>query len=207
MAEGGGPMILGGRDMFFHAIERAAREWQWARLDRIEWAYSLAKNYHRSQKRKGGDRYFEHCRAVALLLIEFGPARGEEIIMGLLHDAYEDQFVPRGMFQQLFGDAVDEGLALLSHQELEYGVRGSIRKIATPVDVYYSRLRLGSHGVRRVKIVDRIHNFTTISVFPRDKRIAKIEETRRYVYPLAQATDDRMYIQLQSLVAQCEATL
>jgi hypothetical protein len=38
----------------------------------IQWAYWLAKNAHRPFLRDGGERFFEHPRAVAVSLIEHG---------------------------------------------------------------------------------------------------------------------------------------
>lgn len=58
---------------------------------RVELAYILAKDAHRSLKRRDGTRYFEHCRGVALILWDELGVRAEPVIMaGLLHDVVED---------------------------------------------------------------------------------------------------------------------
>ena len=88
------------RDNFFETIDKKVGLED---REKIEWAYALAKQFHREQKRDEGVRYFEHCRDVSLILIKYGPTNPDEIIVGILHDIYEDQFVPRGMIKQLFG--------------------------------------------------------------------------------------------------------
>ena len=93
------------REIFFKIIDK---EVGLEDRERIEWAYALAKNFHKEQMRDEGVRYFEHCRKVVMILIKFGPSMPDEIIVALLHDIYEDQFVPRGMIRHLFGPGVNE---------------------------------------------------------------------------------------------------
>lgn len=63
-------------------------------IERINFAYDMAKYGHRNQSRDSGERYFEHLRATAIILVdELGITDTEIIIAGLLHDMLEDNFL------------------------------------------------------------------------------------------------------------------
>lgn len=178
------------RDKFFKTIDKKIGL---ENREQIEWAYSLAKQFHREQKRDEGIRYFEHCREVALILIKHGPTNPDELIVGLLHDVYEDQFVPRGMIKQLFGSAVNEALKVLSHEKPFYKSHGKIIKTVENKKEYFESIRQSSALVRRVKLADRLHNLLTLDFCKPEKRVRKIEETREYVLPIAHETDARFF--------------
>src|SRR4051794_24812158 len=60
----------------------------------INFAYQLAKSAHRGQMRVGKDRYFEHLRAVTLILLDEVHITDPSIIKAaLLHDSMEDTSV------------------------------------------------------------------------------------------------------------------
>ncbi len=178
------------RDKFFKTIDKKIGL---ENREQIEWAYSLAKQFHREQKRDEGIRYFEHCREVALILIKYGPTTPDELIVGLLHDVYEDQFVPRGMMKQLFGSAVNEALKALSHEKPFYKSHGKIIKTVENKKEYFESIRQSSALVRRVKLADRLHNLLTLDFCKPEKRVRKIKETREFVLPIAQETDARFF--------------
>jgi (p)ppGpp synthase/HD superfamily hydrolase len=57
----------------------------------IESAYNTAKDAFRDGVREGGERYFEHLRAVALILMVYLRVRDANVIAAaLLHDIVED---------------------------------------------------------------------------------------------------------------------
>lgn len=174
------------RDNFFETIDKAVGLED---REKIEWAYALAKQFHREQVRNEGVRYFEHCRDVALILIEYGPTNPDELIVGLLHDIYEDQFVPRGMIKQLFGREIEEAIKILSHEKPFYKSHGKIIKTPESKKAYFDSIRRGSVLIRRVKLADRLHNLLTLEFVKPEKRIRKIKETREYILPIAKETD------------------
>lgn len=178
------------RDKFFETIDKKVGLED---REQIEWAYALAKQFHREQKRDEGVRYFEHCRATALNLIKYGPTTPDEIIVGLLHDIYEDQFVPRGMIKQLFGNKVHETIKVLSHERLFYKSHGKITKTPGNKKDYLVAIGQSSTLVKRVKFADRLHNISTLEFVKPEKRIRKIKETREFILPMAQETDIRFY--------------
>src|SRR3989344_1244146 len=147
------------RNSFFEIIHK---ELGTEDREQIEKAYFLAKVSHRNQTRDSGERYFEHPKEVALILIEFSPTTSREVILGLLHDTEEDQFIPRGMIRKLFGERMYEGLKLLSKYRIRYETHARIEKIKISNHVYYARLEQADMEVRRVKLADRLHNLKTL---------------------------------------------
>ena len=143
--------------------------------------------------RDEGVRYFEHCRNVALILIKYGPTNPDEIIVGILHDIYEDQFVPRGMISKLFGDKVNEAIKSLSHEKPFYKSHGKIIKKSETQKEYFDSIRISSVLVRRVKLADRLNNLVTLEFCKPEKRVRKIKETREYILPIAKETDVRFF--------------
>lgn len=178
------------RDKFFETIDK---EVGLEDREKIEWAYALAKQFHREQMRDEGVRYFEHCRDVALILTKYGPTNPNELIVGLLHDVYEDQFVPRGMISHLFGNEVNEAIKKLSHEKPFYKSHGKITKKAESKKEYFDSIGSSSSLVRRVKLADRLHNLMTLEFVKPEKRARKIQETREFILPIAEKTDARFY--------------
>lgn len=174
------------RDKFFKTIDKKVGL---EKREQIEWAYALAKQFHREQMREEGIRYFEHCRKVALILMKYGATDPDEIIVGLLHDIYEDQFVPRGMIRKLFGDKIEEAIKSLSHEKPFYKSHGKIIKTAENKKEYFESIRRASILVRRVKLADRLHNLATLQFCKPEKRARIIKETRESILPIAQETD------------------
>lgn len=187
------------RDKFFKLVDKKI-----GLEDRelIEWSYALAKQFHREQVRDQGTRYFEHCRDVAVLLLKYGPSNPDEIIVGFLHDIYEDQFVPRGMIRRLFGQEVNEALKILSHEKPFYKSHGKIVKTSEKSKEYYGVIKKSSAMIKRVKLADRLHNLKTLSYCSKEKQIRKIEETIAYILPIAKETDVRFH---KDLVRICRS--
>ena len=79
-------------------------------LRRIQAAYWIAKEAHRQQARDCGERYFEHPRRTASILIRHGVIDTHTILLALLHDTLEDRLVAH-LHPDLLG-----GLEELRHQ-------------------------------------------------------------------------------------------
>ena len=179
-----------GRDMFF---ERVEDELGFESPDWLLWAYSLAKYFHRPQTRDNGQRYFEHCREVSLILLDLGPTTSEELAVALLHDIYEDQFVPAGMIEKLFGWEIDDALRVLSKEKMTYRKRGLIEKRKVDLENYFRQIISDTLLIRRVKLADRLHNLRSIDVQPKERKLKKVRETRKYILPIAATTVERSY--------------
>lgn len=140
---------------------------------RIEMAYDLAKHAHRWQERKDGTRYFEHPRRVALrLLDEIGLYDFETIVVGLLHDTYEDcsKYVTPIKVQIIGGPGAARKLRLLSK---------------VPKEGYVDRLsRFGCWKTLTAKLCDRDDNFEDMSDCTTEFRRKQTLETRDVYLPL-----------------------
>jgi hypothetical protein len=76
-------------------------ERQWEDRETIMHAYDLSKIAHRNIYRDSGERYFEHPRQVALILMDECKISNPAIIStALLHDAMEDTIL-FGSYQRL----------------------------------------------------------------------------------------------------------
>jgi (p)ppGpp synthase/HD superfamily hydrolase len=95
------------RDTFFRRVAKFLPELD-PRYQAICKAYEIAKDAFREVERDGGERYFEHLRAVALILLEYLEIEDYEVIIAaLLHDIVEDK--PEWDIQRIrneFGDRV-----------------------------------------------------------------------------------------------------
>lgn len=148
-----------------------------AELGMLQVVYALAKHAHRYEVRREKDedgnpvRYFEHPRAVALILFdEMGIVDVGTICLALLHDVLEDTC-------RLDIHALS--YALGNDQEL---IRSLILLTKTPANKegYYERLvQHGSVQVLLVKVADRLHNLRTLGDDPAVRQ-KQIEDTSRH---------------------------
>lgn len=162
---------------------------------KISQAYGLAKKFHLLQKRDGGERYFEHCRRVACLLIDNGRVSSKEIITALLHDSVEDCFIPEDLLEELFGGEVAEAVEKLSKIIPVFDEEtGAVKeKIKKPLDEYYRVIAEAPVWNRRIKLADRLDNLRSMDVWPEKRRQKYFAETEKYILPMALVTDILFY--------------
>lgn len=144
----------------------------------LDLAYSLSKFAHRHDVRSSerdllGNpvRYFEHPRAVALILFdEMGICDLEVMCTALLHDVLEDtDTLSFEQIEHVFGHSVAQALIQLT-------------KTSANKSGYYARLqRFGTREAILVKIADRIHNLRTLGTDP--EFIRKQREDTRLNFP------------------------
>lgn len=70
--------------------------------DKLKDAYEFAEKAHEGQKRDSGDDFFEHPKAVGLILAEL-KLDIDTIVAGLLHDVVEDCGVSIDEIKEKFG--------------------------------------------------------------------------------------------------------
>lgn len=181
----------------------------------IQWAYVLAKKYHDGQTRDSGERYFEHVRGVALILIAAGYTDAESIILAILHDVLEDTTIPLSLIEQLFGPRIARGVLAMSKT---YGIEDPLTGFITHTkkrtkEEYFAGLRRAGKKSVRGKCADRIHNLSDLvgeqaadSRWTPAKRLAQVEETREWILPLAREFEPRFAERLEGLCAQIEAS-
>jgi len=140
-------------------------------------AYKLSKYGHKNQFRDGGERYFNHPRRVALILLKEAKIMDPNLIIGaLIHDLLEDSFILSSKdISLIFGDQVEETTCLLTKNKDE------------KVELYFSRLKNGLSGAKTIKIADRLDNLREMTKAWDEARIAKYKkETLNYIIPLAE---------------------
>ncbi len=178
-----------------------------AGLENIEAAYELAKSAHREQKRESGERYFEHPKAVANIIIDELGIRDnwELIVSGLLHDVLEDSFMlTEERIRKNFGRRIALWLKLLTKN---------------PKEGHHQRLlESGMWQPWFVKLVDRLHNMRTLGACKPEKQKKQVLETEKYYLPLAdtllkkipkkyRAGAERLKAELEKVCAECRAGL
>lgn len=170
------------RESFFRRISRFFPSHD-PRYKLIEKAYNTAKDAFRGVEREGGDRYFEHLRAVALILIDYLHVRDANIIAAaLLHDIVEDiASWPIERVDLEFG----EEIALMVEWVTKPPEAGFSSKEERN-RMYDERLMQAPRDAILIKLADRLHNVITLWSCPPEKRARKIDETRMYYLPLAE---------------------
>lgn len=140
----------------------------------IERAYNFAKDAFRGVEREGGERYFEHIRAVVLILIDYLRVKDHRLIIAaLLHDIVED--VPSWNIERVrreFGDYV----AFL----VDYLTKPSKDEYPDKLErerVYHFRFRSAPREFFLIKLADRLHNLLTLGYCPPEKIERKVRET------------------------------
>lgn len=188
--------------------------------ERVMFAYDLAKAAHRGQERDGGERYFEHPRAVSLILMDECQIVDPWIISAsLLHDAVEDTIIfgsyhklsysewiriARYRIEWAFNDDTADIILSLTQPKVD-GEEILTKKDAE--DKYFENLRNASSDAILVKMADRLHNLRTLNVVDAEKRKRKIEETTEIYYPIFEKVGEKYPEEYAYLQSQIEQTI
>lgn len=180
---------------------------------RIQWAYSLAKKWHRGQVRDSGEPYFTHPRDAALVLIEEGYVEADLLVVALMHDVPEDQWIAPSMLERLFGHVIAREIIVLSKSYgIEEPITGTIVRLPKrPMAAYIREIEACGLRPVLVKCADRISNLTDLvdpptgSPWTPARRLKKVEETRTHILPMADRHAPRLAMRLRSLCDLIEA--
>lgn len=147
----------------------------------IDWAYVNAKYGHQRQKRDSGERYFEHLRAVALILIDELEIYDSEMIQtALMHDMLEDSYLlDEARIEFLFGPHVLKMVSDLSMPPLD-----QFKSKKERLDLYHPQIRNSGIKTMIVKLCDRLHNLRTLGSCIAEKQQRKSLETVEHYVPL-----------------------
>jgi len=141
------------------------------KLEAVEAAYAFSKGGHRGQCRDSGERYFEHPKAVALVLISLGVYNWRILVAALLHDLLEDTFLMDVYrVRRNFGKKVALWVEMLTKR---------------PGKDYEAELNNAPWQVLFVKLADRWHNLSTLGECTVEKQAKKRQETVDHYVPLA----------------------
>lgn len=172
----------GNHEQFFEQIELLYPKPD-VRYYFIKRAYQVTKDAFRPNTRWTGERYFEHLRIVALILIHHLRIIDHELIAAaLLHDIVEDKKEwPIVRVIEEFGTRVGGLVAYLTNPNKE--------KYPTQEQQEYIIRRKLVNAHREffyIKLADRLHNLSTLHSQSRQKQERKIEETKRLYLPYAE---------------------
>ncbi len=152
----------------------------------IERAYGTAKDAFRDLTRDGGqqERYFEHLRAVALIVMVHMRVRDPNIIAAaLLHDIIED--IP-GWNEERVSDAFNRTVA----QYVYWVTKPEIKLFADDKEernrVYHQNLNHAPREAMIIKLADRLHNLITLWGVNEEKQRRKVRETQDFYLSLAE---------------------
>lgn len=150
-------------------------------IAKIDYAYDMAKHGHRSQFRESGERYFEHVRATALIMVdELGITDVEMIMAALLHDMLEDTFLlTPDRIKITFGERVARMICAISKPR-----KDDLHFVTNEERQGYYFKQVADAGVEEkiIKLADRLHNLRTLNQCSKEKQLRKIEETKeRYL--------------------------
>ncbi|MDE2001207.1 MAG: bifunctional (p)ppGpp synthetase/guanosine-3',5'-bis(diphosphate) 3'-pyrophosphohydrolase [Patescibacteria group bacterium] len=151
-----------GREEFENLIRFSMSPSEFRRVMR---AYQLSKHGHKGQSRETGERYFEHPKAVAVILIkELRMLDPDMIITALLHDIQEDSFI---LTWEDIEDIFGKNIVLY--------VRAVTKE---PGKAYLENLLRAPTPALFVKLADRLHNLRTLGGCRPEKKMKQITETR-----------------------------
>jgi GTP pyrophosphokinase len=151
-----------------------------ADLGLLQFAYDVAEEKHRNQRRKSGDPYITHPLAVATILAELGMDT-TTLVAALLHDTVEDTDYSLELLSEDFGEEVAhlvDGVTKLDKVKLGAAAEAeTIRKMVIAM--------ARDPRVLVIKLADRLHNMRTMRFLPPEKQARKARETLEVLAPLA----------------------
>ena len=152
-------------------------------LGLLDFAYDMAKYGHRDQFRESGERYFEHVRATALIVVDELEIKDWEIVAAsLLHDMNEDShLLTPERIKLIFGDRVENITTLVTKPKPE---DPRFESKTERLEWYFKRIVDGPWEAQVVKLADRIHNTRTLGSCSVEKQRRKREETLTFVDPV-----------------------
>lgn len=170
------------RKTFFARIERFFTKSD-DRYIRIEYAYDKIKAVFKEQFRDDGDRFFEHLRGTALILIDYlGIEDPDMIIAALAHDIVEEiDGWTIEMVSHHFGRGVSDIVEWVTKLPVEKFPSKKERNLA-----FYERFQNAPRNPIIIKSCDHTQNLFTMYVWKKGRIRKKIEETKTWYLPLFQ---------------------
>jgi guanosine-3',5'-bis(diphosphate) 3'-pyrophosphohydrolase len=162
-------------------------------FDLINKAIYWAKKYHDGQFRKSGEPFYTHPLEVVYMLSEY-KLKTDVIVTAILHDIVEDTEVTAGMILDEFGRRIEEMVDRLTRDRPD-GSKLSIKEILN------NAYEKNDKEVLLVKLIDRLHNLSTIKSFKQTKQIKIKTQTLEDFLPMLLETED--YKAFQIITSLC----
>ena len=166
-------------------LTRLSRRLSAEDVERIEQAYTLAREAHMEQKRKSGEPYIMHPVAVAKIVAEELRLGANPIIAAFLHDVVEDTPYTIEDIRERFGDDVAFLVDVVTKKKKKNS--SSSAGSSSQIDNYKQMLNSLHYDIRAllIKLSDRLHNMRTLSSMRPDKQMKIAGETDYFYAPLA----------------------
>lgn len=151
-------------------------------VKKVEKAYSVAKEAHSGQKRKSGENYINHPLDAASYLADY-ELDHETIMAAILHDVVEDTNIGLDELEKNFGKKVSElvdGVSKLDRINFDSKEEADAANLRKMIMAMSNDIR-----VLLIKLADRRHNLSTISVLEHKKARRIARETLEIYAPLA----------------------
>jgi (p)ppGpp synthase/HD superfamily hydrolase len=152
------------------------------------------------KRRQGGGNMFRHQIDTMGILIDFGYIDSVLLKASVIHDLVEDvdDLDPDDILQ------IDEESAAVYRLVLEV----TRRPVETKEDFLVRIFRFGSDQAKVLKSADRISNMISLGYVSDLEFVRRyVEETEKYIYPIAQAVNADMLAELRSLVESRRALI
>ena len=165
--------------------------------DKVRRAIEFVLDKHDMQTRPGGELAIVHLMRVGLRAARYtaaeAPADTVELVQSALcHDVVEDTKTAPTEIAELFGAAVANNVAAVSHYEEE-----------EPDEVYLSRVEQGGKNAVLTKRFDRLDNIETLVNAPADFRAKKLAEVRAAL-PIWHRIDPEGALEIESTLQKVE---
>lgn len=190
------------RSSFFAVVGRYFPQGS-ADFQLIERAYNTAKDAFRETKREGGERYFEHLRAVALILMVYLRVRDPNVIAaGLLHDIVEDI---DGWNEQRLALGFNHEIAMLVWWVSKPPASKFNEDKEARNRAYHQNLRHAPRDSILIKLADRLHNLLTQWASTNEKQKRKVTETQDFYLPIAEGQIILIH-EIEAAIGELEAS-
>jgi len=183
-------------------------------IQNIDFAYDLAKESHRPQKRDSGERYFEHVRSVAIILIDECQILDPNLIISaLLHDSIEDTAIfgnatkeyslwkktASYRLSKTFNSQIAEHVITLTKPKVD---GKEIMTKEQAIQIYLDNLKKADPDTILIKMCDRLHNLRSLSGTTPEKQIRTCKETREKYFSIFELVKEKYPNQYQYLINQ-----
>jgi (p)ppGpp synthase/HD superfamily hydrolase len=135
----------------------------------INKAIYFAKEYHAGQVRKSGEPFYTHPLEVAYIVSDYN-LKTEVIVTSILHDILEDTEATESMLAEVFGSRIAEMVDRLTRDRSD-GSKLSVEQVLR--NAWFQN----DKEVVLIKIVDRIHNISTVNYLSPEKQKEQVTET------------------------------
>ena len=151
----------------------------------VQRAYRVAKEAHREDVRRSGERYFEHPRAVALIMAEYLRIRDPNAIAsGLVHDVSEDH--PKDWSVERVTNELNESVTARTEWGNKRRFDGIGDKEVEQSRYQRSLLLDAPREAAEWKLPDGLHNLLTLWDASQEAIDRKIADALSWRLPLAE---------------------